>query len=237
MWLCQSITAPRYSRLKALLKGSAGTWGFNCTLGILFSARPGIIYKNRKQKKQGERKNIKGLLNFHAAFEQAAFWIGSQPGASGRRAGGRRCREPSPSCTAMTGARGPNPASPTGTRCTVAKQMRLKLGLESPHALLQSSSWGKGSVLSAALWMGGKGVAFGCLQWQERVASSCEGSAPGQAGLPPAHFSLALLADDSSAVIGKGSSFFLEEPWKDASEHNLCDCWRNRSGEELAAQY
>lgn len=86
-WLCQSIAAPRNSRLQALLKGSAGTRGFNCTLGILFSARPGIIYKNRKQKKQGERKNIKGLLNFHAAFEQAAFWIGSQPGASGKRAG------------------------------------------------------------------------------------------------------------------------------------------------------
>lgn len=86
-WLCQSIAAPRNSRLQALLKGRAGTRGFNCTLGILFSASPGIIYKNRKQKKQGERKNIKGLLNFHAAFEQAAFWIGSQPGASGKRAG------------------------------------------------------------------------------------------------------------------------------------------------------
>lgn len=80
-------------------------------------------------------------------------------------------------------------------------------------------------------------VAFGCSWWQEKVAPSCEGSALGQAGLPPAHVCLALLADESSAVIGKGSSFFLEEPWKDASEHNLCDCWRNRSGEELAAQY
>lgn len=46
-----------------------------------------------------------------------------------------------------------------------------------------------------------------------------------------------LLIDESFAVIKKGSSFFIKELWKDASEHNLCDCWRNHSGEELAAQY
>lgn len=46
-----------------------------------------------------------------------------------------------------------------------------------------------------------------------------------------------LLIDESFAVIKRGSSFFIKELWKDASEHNLCDCWRNHSGEELAAQY
>lgn len=77
--LCCGIAASGKRCLETLLKGSAGTRGFNCTLGILFSSRPGIIYKNRKEEKRGERKNIKGLLNFHAACEQAAFRIRSQP--------------------------------------------------------------------------------------------------------------------------------------------------------------
>lgn len=64
----------REEMLRSPPQSSAGARGFNCTLGILVGSSPGIIYKNRKREKQGERKNIKGLLNFHAACEQGAFF-------------------------------------------------------------------------------------------------------------------------------------------------------------------
>lgn len=81
-------------------------------------------------------------------------------------------------------------------------------------------------MLCAAVGMGPSGGLGLLLGWGRSKGPILRGLSPTASSR---------LTDESSAAMRKGSSFFLTEWWKDASEHNLCDCWRNRFGEELEA--